>query len=169
LRVKNSLSEFQPPGSFLSGNFVADEIDPSYVFGSVADFAKSRSCPTGWFMEEGEKKRVESRSDQPGPFEYSLYLEEDCPGKVIYYVFVDRSLSDPAQWMEWRKQFHKSKTEPQYSGAKASLDAAGAKGVKVDSELRFIEVNGELRLVKGEEILVGELKFQPLYDLKQKQ
>ena len=70
---------------------MADEVDPGYIFGKVKDFVQSRSCPTNWLIEEGERKRIEARGTQSGPFEYTLYLEEDCPGKVVYYVFVDRS------------------------------------------------------------------------------
>ena len=167
LRGKNGLSAFTPPEGFLSGNFVADEIEPGYIFGKVKDFVKSRSCPTSWLIEEGEKKRIETRDQQSGPIEYTLYLEEDCPGKVAYYVFVDRSQANVAQWMEWRKQFHKSKTEPQYAAAKAVLEQAAQKGFPVDGELRFVEVEGVLQLKNPEDILTGEMKFQPIYDLKQ--
>jgi len=168
LRGKNGLSAFTPPEGFLSGNFVADEIEPGYIFGKVKDFVKSRSCPTSWLIEEGEKKRIETRDQQSGPIEYTLYLEEDCPGKVAYYVFVDRSQANVAQWMEWRKMFHgKSKTEPQYAAAKAVLEQAVQNGFPVDGELRFVEVEGALQLKKPEDILTGELKFEPIYDLKQ--
>jgi hypothetical protein len=37
----------------------------------------------------------------------------------------------------------------------------------VDGELRFVALNGELLLKRPEEILAGDLKFQPIYDLKQ--
>jgi hypothetical protein len=168
LRGKNGLSAFTPPEGFLAGNFVADEIEPGYIFGKVKDFVKSRSCPTSWLIEDGEKKRLETRDQQAGPIEYTLYLEEDCPGKVAYYVFVDRSQANLAQWMEWRKKFHgKSKTEPQYAPVKAVLEQAVQNGFPVDGELRFVEVEGALQLKKPEDILTGELKFQPIYDLKQ--
>jgi hypothetical protein len=168
LRGKNGLSAFTPPEGFLAGNFVADEIEPGYIFGKVKDFVKSRSCPTSWLIEDGEKKRIETRDQQSGPVEYTLYLEEDCPGKVTYYVFVDRSQANLAQWMEWRKKFHgKSKTEPQYAPVKAVLEQAVQNGFPVDGELRFVEVEGALQLKKPEDILTGELKFQPIYDLKQ--
>lgn len=167
LRNQSTLTEYSPPETFLSGNFVADEIEPGYVFGKVKDFVKSLSCTTAWLIEEGEKKRIEGKQSQSGPFEYSLYLEEDCPGKVGHYVFVDRSQAGVAQWMQWRQQFHKSKVEPQYGAAKNSLEQAAKNGFPVDAELRFIEFNGELSLGKPEEILMDELKFQPVYDLKQ--
>lgn len=166
-RDRNALTEFTPPGTFLGGNFVADEIEPGFIFGKVGDFAKTRNCPTTWLIEEGEKKRIENKLSQSGPVEYTLYLEEDCPGKVTFFVFVDRSHADPAQWMQWRQQFHKSKAEPQYSKAKTNLNQAAQHGFPVEAELRFMEVNGELSMRKPEEFLVGDLKFQPIYDLKQ--
>jgi hypothetical protein len=170
LRAGNTLSEFTPPESFLSGNFVADEVDPAYIFGKMKDFVKSRSCPTTWLIEDVEKKRIAAWDKQLGPVEYTLYLEEDCPGKVTYYVFVDRSQANMAQWMEWRRRFHgKSKTEPQYAAARASLEQAIEKGFPVDGELRFVERNGELVLNNPEELLKGELQFKPLYDLRQGQ
>ena len=167
LRGKSGLSEYSPPETFLSGNFVADEVEPGFIFGKVKDFVKSRSCPTTWLIEEGERKRIEAREHQSGPVEYTLYLEEDCPGKVAYYVFVDRSQANAAQWMEWRQQFHKSKAEPQYGAVKAGLEQAAQNGFPVDGELRFIEIEGDLLVKKPEDILTGELKFQPIYDLKQ--
>jgi hypothetical protein len=166
LRGKNALFEYSPPEAFLSGNFVADEIEPGYVFGKVKDFVRTRSCPTSWLIEEGEKKRMESQQPQSGPVEYTLYLEEDCPGKIVYYVFVDRSQANTTQWMEWRRQFHKSKTDPQYGAAKITLEQAAQDGCTVDGELRFVEIEGDLLLKKPEEVLMGELKFSPIYDLK---
>ena len=133
----------------------------------MKDFAKSRSCATAWLIEEGEQKRVAAWDKQSGPMEYTLYLEEDCPGKVAFYVFVDRSQADVAQWMQWRQQFHKNKAEPQYGAAKAGFEQAAQNGFPVDAELRFLEINGDLSLKKPEDVLVGELKFQPIYDLKQ--
>ena len=58
LRAKNALSEYTPPETLLSGNFVADEVEPVHIFGKVKDFVKARSCSTTWLIEEGEKKRV---------------------------------------------------------------------------------------------------------------
>jgi hypothetical protein len=167
LRGQQALSAFTPPESFLGGNFVADEVEPGYIFGKVKDFVQSRSCPTSWLIEEGERKRIEARGSQSGPVEYTLYLEEDCPGRDVYYVFVDRSQANAAQWMEWRKQFHKSKAEPQYGAVKAALEQAAQNGFPVDGELRFVEIQGELLVKKAEDVLTSELKFQPVYDLKQ--
>jgi hypothetical protein len=167
LRANNGLSTYTPSSNFLAGNFVADEVEPGYVFGPVADFVKTRSCPTTWLMEEGEKKRVENGQKSSGPIEYTLYLEEECPAKVTHYVFVDRSQADSAQWMEWRKQFHKSKTDPQYGAVKTVLEEATRNGFAVSAELRFVVVNGELELKRSEDVLIKELRFQPIYDLKQ--
>jgi hypothetical protein len=168
LRGENGLTEFTPPEAFLAGNFLADETDPAFIFGKVRDFAKSLACPATWLIEEGERKRIEARDQQSGPVEYSIYLEADCPGKLTYYIFVDRSFNS-AQWLEWRRQFHKSKAEPHYKEAKASLDQAAQNGFAVDAELRFVSLNGDLLLKRPEDILVGELKFQPIYDLKKNQ
>ncbi|MCE5336059.1 MAG: hypothetical protein LLG06_15870 [Desulfobacteraceae bacterium] len=166
LRAENGLTEFKVPATLLSGNFVADEIDPRFVFGKVDDFVKSRSCATTWLIDENEKRRVEAQSNQTEPLEYTLYLEEDCPDKVAYYIFVDRSQARSAQWMEWRKQFHKSKAEPQYAAVDAALAEAGQKGFQVDAELRFVEIGGNLILKKTEEFVTDDLKLRPIYDLK---
>ena len=168
LRGENGLSEFAPPEAFLAGNFLADETEPAFIFGKVRDFVKSLACPATWLIEEGERKRIESRDQQSGPIEYSIYLEADCPGKVTYYIFVDRSFNS-AQWLEWRRQFHKTKADPHYKEAKTSLDQAAQNGFVVDGELRFVALNGDLLLKRPEDILAGELKFQPIYDLRKNQ
>jgi hypothetical protein len=168
LRAINGLSEFTPPEAFLNGNFVADEIEPQYVFGKVKDFWKSRSCPTSWLIEEGEKNRIKSQDGSSGPNEYTLYLEEDCPGKVSYYIFVDRSLAKSEQWMEWRRKFHgQRKADPQYAAASAALEQAAQSGFPVDAELRFIEIGGDLISKRTEDFLTGDLKIKPIYDLRQ--
>ncbi len=165
LRSQNGLFEFAPPEGFLAGNFLADETAPTYIFGKVRDFVKSLSCPATWLIEEAERKRIEVRGQQSGPIEYSIYLEADCPGKVTYYIFVDRSFN-PDKWLEWRQPFHRTKADPHYKEAKTSLDQAAQNGVTVDAELRFIALNGDLLLKRPEDVLAGELKFQPIYDLK---
>jgi len=167
LRAQNGLCDFKPPEPFLNGNFVADEIEPQFVFGKVKDFWKSRSCPTHWLIEESERDRLKNLEGQSGPIEYTIYLEEDCPGKVVYYVFVDRSRCKSGQWMEWRKVFHKSKTDEEYGAVCASLEQAARNGFPVDAELRFIEVGGDLILKKPEDFLTGDLKVNPIYDLRQ--
>lgn len=168
LRSPNGLSEFVPPEAFLAGNFLADETDPAYIFGKVRDFVKSLACPTTWLIEEAERKRIEVRGQQSGPVEYSIYLEADCQGKVTYYIFVDRSFN-PDKWLEWRQPFHRTKAESHYKEAKTSLDQAAQNGVTVNAELRFVALNGDLLLKRPEDVLIGELKFQPIYDLKKNQ
>ncbi|MDO8944880.1 MAG: hypothetical protein Q7U75_16990 [Desulfobacterales bacterium] len=168
LRGQNGLSEFAPPEAFLAGNFLADETEPAFIFGKVRDFTKSLSCPATWLIEEGERKRIEARGQSSDPVEYSIYLEADCPGQVTYYIFVDRSINS-AQWLEWRRQFHKTKAEPHYGAVKAGLEQAAQNGFVVDGELRFVELNGDLLLKRPEDILTGDLKFQPIYDLKKNQ
>lgn len=167
LRALNGLSGFTPPEAFLNGNFVADEIEPHYVFGKVKDFRKSRSCPASWLIEDGQRERIKNQENQPGPFEYTLYLEEDCPGKVVYYVFVDRTQAKAGQWMEWRKVFHRSKAEQEYGEVGAVLEQAAKSGFPVDAELRFIEIGGDLISKRPEDFLTGDLKIRPIYDFKQ--
>jgi hypothetical protein len=168
LRHQNGLSAFTPPEGFLSGNFLADETDPAFIFGQVRDFAQSLQCPATWLIEESERRRIEKRAEPASPVEYSIYLEADCPDRVTYYVFVDRSFSS-AQWLEWRRQFHKNKAEPHYRAAKESLEQAARDGFAVDGELRFVAVNGDLVLKRPEELITGELGFPPIYDLRGKQ
>ncbi len=166
LRTMHGLSEFTPPEDFINGNFVADEIDPQYVFGKVKDFWKSRSCASTWLIEDNEMSRIKDPQNLSGPFEYTLYLEEDCPGKVAYFVFVDRSHAKAAQWMEWRRKFHKSKADEEYSSVNAVLERAAQSGFPVDAELRFIEIGGDLISKKPEDFLTGDLKVTPIYDLR---
>ncbi len=168
LRTQNGLTAFSPPEAFLSGNFLADETDPAFIFGKVRDFAKAQPCPTAWLIEKAEQTRIENRGAQAGPVEYTVFLEADCGGKVAYYVFVDRSVN-PAQWLEWRRQFHKTKADPHYKEAKTSLDQAAQNGFTVEGELRFVVLDGDLQMKRPEDVLTGELKFQPIYDLKKNQ
>lgn len=168
LRKANALHDFSPPDQFLAGFFLADEMEPAFLFGSVKDFVASRKCPVSWLIEDGEKARIAKPANPESPLEYTLYLEEDCPGGVVYYVFVDQSAMTPKQWIEWRKQFHKSKAEGEYGATKDRLEKAVSEGMKVSGELRFIMKNGELTGGKTpEEVLRKDLSFAPCYDLKQ--
>jgi hypothetical protein len=167
LRQANGLTAFTPPEKFLAGNFVAEEMNPAFIFGAVKAFVASRQCPTTWLIEEGAKNRPAGAGGPEQPAEYTLYLEEDCPDKVVYYVFIDQSGLTPQQWIEWREKFHKSKTEPQYGPTKSKLDQACTEGCGVGAELRFIQKDGELMNKSPEEVLRQELKFTPIYDLKQ--
>ena len=167
LRKANGLEAFTPPERFLAGNFIADEMNPGLIFGTVKDFAKSRKCRTTWLIEEGIKNRLASTASPEAALEYTLYLEEDCPDKVVYYVFVDQNAKTPQQWIEWRRQFHKSKTDPQFAEAKAKLEKACTEGCGVTAELRFLQQDGELMAKSPEEYLRVDLKFAPIYDLNQ--
>ncbi|OGP72874.1 MAG: hypothetical protein A2Y80_00445 [Deltaproteobacteria bacterium RBG_13_58_19] len=169
LRQANGLTAFTPPESFLAGNFVADEMNPAFIFGTVKAFAASLKCPTTWLVEEGEKNRPAGKSSPDKPAEYTVYLEEDCPDKVVYYVFIDQSGLTPQQWIEWREKFHKSKTEPQYGSTKSKLDQACTDGCGVGAELRFIQKDGELMAKSPEEVVRVDLKFAPIYDLNRRQ
>jgi len=167
LRQANGLSAFTPPDKFLAGNFVADEMNPGVIFGTVKAFAASRKCPTTWLIEEGEKARLAAQGSPDQPVEYTLYLEETCPDKVVYYVFIDQSRLTPQQWIEWREKFHKSKAEPEYGSTKSKLDQACTEGCGVGAELRFVQVNGDLMTKSPEEVVRVDLKFAPIYDLNQ--
>ncbi len=169
LRQANGLTAFTPTEKFLAGNFVADEMNPAFIFGTVKAFAASRKCPTTWLIEKGAKARPAGPSSSDQPMEYTLYLEEDCPDQVVYYVFIDQSGLTPQQWIEWREKFHKSKTEPEYGSTKSKLDKACTAGCGVGAELRFIQKNGELLAKSPEEVLGQELKFAPIYDLNRQQ
>ncbi len=169
LRQANGLTQFTPPEKFLVSNFVADEITPAFIFGPVQAFAASRKCPTAWLIEAGAKNPVAEPGSSEAPAEYTIYLEEDCPDKVVYYVFIDQSGLTPQQWIEWREKFHKSKAGEEFGSAKSKLDQACTAGCGVGGELRFIQMDGELVAKSPEEILRVDLKFPPIYDLNRQQ
>lgn len=168
LRQANGLTEFTPPDKFLAGNFVADELNPKFIYGPVKNFVASRKCPTTWLIEAGDKNRPAWPKDKDEQVEYTIFLEEDCPDKVIYYVFVDQSRLTPEQWIAWRKRFHgTSKTEPAYGSTKSKLDKACQDGCGIDGELRFIQIDGELLPKSPEKVLIEE-KYSGVYDLDQR-
>lgn len=166
-RQAQGLTAFNPPERFLSGNFVADEMNPAFIFGPVKAFAASRKCPTAWLIEAGDKNLPAGPGSPDKLAEYTLYLEEDCPDKVVYYVFIDQSGLTPQQWIEWREKFHKSKAEPEFGEAKSKLEQACKEGCEVGAELRFIQKDGKLLSKSPEEALRDELHFAPIYDLNQ--
>lgn len=158
------LSPMDPPKAFLDGYFIADETKPAYLFGPVKDFVASRTCPVTWLIEDAEKERI-SRRDPANPvFEYTLYLEQDCPAGVTDFVFVDQSAMNPKQWIEWRRQFHKNKAEPEYADAVARLEKAIAAGFPVTGEMRFVLSDGELSPAPLQELLPTGLSCPPRYD-----
>jgi hypothetical protein len=164
-RKANGLVAFTPTDKFLSANFVAEEMNPAFVFGPVKAFAASLKCPTTWLYEADRKPPAEAASKEI-PMEYTIYLEEDCPDKVVYYVFIDQSDLTPQQWIAWRERFHfKDKTEKEYGQTKSKLEKACAAGCGFNAELRFIQVNGQLLNESPEKYLQTERKFAPLYDL----
>jgi hypothetical protein len=168
LRQANGLTVFTPPAKFLAENFVADENNPGVIFGAVQAFAASRKCPTTWLIESGEKTPPAAGAGTP--VEYTLYLEEDCPNQVVYYVFIDHSGFTPQQWYDYRYKFHgKTKTEPEYGPTKSKLEKACTAGCGVGAELRFIQKNGELVAKSPEAVLRDELHYAPIYDLNRQQ
>jgi hypothetical protein len=169
LRQASGLTAFTPPEKFLAGNFVADEMNPGFIFGPVKAFAAARKCPTTWLIEAGDKNRPAGPGSPDVPAEYTLYLEEDCPDRVVYYVFIDQSGLTPQQWIQWREKFHKSKTGEQFDSAKSKLEQACTAGCGVGAELRFIQKDGELMTRSPEQVLRDELKVTPIYDLSRQQ
>jgi hypothetical protein len=169
LRQANGLTVFTPPEKFLAGNFVADEMNPGFIFGAVKAFAASRQCPTTWLIEDRDKNRPAGAGAQAPVAEYTLYLEEDCPDRVVYYVFIDQSGLTPQQWIAWREKFHKSKAGEQFASAKSKLEQACTAGCGVGAELRFIQKNGELVAKSPEAVLRGDLRYAPIYDLNRQQ
>jgi len=167
LRQANGLTAFTPPEKFLAGNFVADEMNPGFIFGAVQAFAASRKCPTTWLIEDRDKNPPAEAGSPNKLAEYTLYLEEDCPDRVVYYVFIDQSGLTPQQWIEWREKFHKSKAGEQFASAKSKLEQACTAGCEVGAELRFIQKSGELMTKSPETVLRQDLKFAPIYDLNQ--
>ena len=169
LRSQNGLSEFAPPEAFLAGNFLADETDPAFIFGKVRDFTKSLACPATWLIEEGERKRIEARGQSVGPGRVFHLPGGGLPGQghLLHLrrpVLQFRPVAGMAPAIP-----RKTKADPHYKEAKASLDQAAQNGFAVDAELRFVALNGDLLLKRPEDILTGELKFQPIYDLKKNQ
>jgi hypothetical protein len=167
LRKANGLVQFTPPPKFLAGNFVADEMNPTVIFGPVQAFVAALKCPTTWLIVPGNKNPQGSKEALP---EYTLYLEEDCPDQVLYYVFIDQSGMTPQQWIDYRFKFHgKSKTEPEYGPIESKLEKACTAGCGVGAELRFVEKNGDLEIKSPEAILLQDLKYAPIYDLNRQQ
>jgi hypothetical protein len=168
LRQANDLTTFTPPEKFLASNFVAEEMTPDYIFGPVKSFVSSRKCPTTWLIEKNVKKSLDKAGSTAQPTEYTLFLEEDCPKQVVYYVFVNQSGLTPQQWIDYRRLFHgKSKTEPEYGPTKSKLEKACQDLCGAGAELRFIQKNGELLNQTPEKYLLQDLKFSPIYDLNQ--
>lgn len=168
LRQQSDLIPYAPAAAVLSAYFTADEDAPRSVYGPVSAYAASRACPTAWLIEKGELARVQrlgAVADGP-PFEFSLTLEEDCPGRVSHAVFVARPGSTPETWLKWRGQFHGRKAEGHYGAAQAGLQKAQAAGRCPTAELRFLSVNGELVTTNLEQALTAEGRLAPVFALE---
>jgi hypothetical protein len=169
MRQTNGLTVFTPPENFLVAYFVADEMNPAFIFGPVKSFVSSRKCPTTWLIEEGAKNILDTPDSLGHPAEYALYLEEDCPDKVVYYVFIDQSGLTPKQRIGYQCQCHcQSKTETECGPTESKLEQACRDGFGVGVELRFIQRNGELLDQSPERFLCQDLKFAPVYDLNRR-
>jgi hypothetical protein len=170
LRKDHGLVPFAPPPSFLNGTFTGAEMNPAYLFGPVRAYETSRSCPTTWLIEAEEKARLDARAgkaEADKPFEYTLFLEEDCTPGVVYSVFVATEAVTPQQWMAWRHQFHKNKAEGEYGETVKQLDQAVKDGMAPTGELRYIERGGVLCQGCPEDELLKDPRIKPVYDLRQ--
>lgn len=165
MQKHGDLIPFSPSAEVLAGYFVADEAAPELVYGPLRDYVASRLCRTAWLIERGEKARLDRAAGQAAPLEYSLVLEEDCDDRVTHATFVLLRPADPKAWLEWRSQFHKSKTEGHYGAARARLEKAASDGFSVSGELRFFTLNEELLLRPVEQTLKADRRTRPVYDL----
>lgn len=169
LRQAHALIAFTPRERFLASNFVTSEMDPPFIFGTVKAFAAARKFPTTWLIEADEKNRFTYGDNPDKPGEYFIYLEEDRPDKVVYYVFADQSGVPPEQWIDWRRFFYKSATEAQYAPVKAKLEQALKEGFGGGAELSFIQEDGKSLTKPPQEVLLHDLRFAPIYDLSRQQ
>jgi hypothetical protein len=163
-RQDNDLVPYQPPAWFLSGHFVAREVGPRYLFGTVADFAGSLGHPTTWLIESAEQARVEKAAALP---EFSLYLEEAAPGGKVYWMFVVMPHQDPQQWFRERWDYHKSKAEGYYGKTLEGLKTAFAQGLAVRSELRFRVEGGQAQVEPPEETILAQGRLKPVFELRE--
>jgi len=168
LRQEGDLVPYQPSPAVLNALFTADEDAPRGVYGPISAYVRTRACPTAWLIEKGELERVRELSSRKVlvPYEFSLTLEEDCPGKVSHAVFVTAPGSTPEAWLKWRSQFHGRKAAGHYSAALAGLKKAEAAGLVLTGELRFLSVNGELLNRNLEDVLREEGRLAPVFNLE---
>jgi hypothetical protein len=169
LRDTGDLVPYQPSEAVLKALFTADEDAPRGVYGPVSAYVRTRSCPASWLIEKGELTRIRELAARKDvvPYEFSLTLEEDCPGKVTHAVFVTSPGSTPEAWLKWRSQFHGSKAARHYAAALDGLKKAEAAGLAPHAELRFLSVNGELLPTNLEDVLRAEGRLKPVFDLVQ--
>lgn len=168
LRQEGDLVPYQPSEAVLKALFTADEDAPRGVYGPISAYVRTRACPTAWLIEKGELERVRELSSRTElvPYEFSVTLEEDCPGKVSHAVFVTAPGSTPEAWLKWRSQFHGSKAARHYAAALEALKKAEAAGLAPHAELRFLSVNGELLNRNLEDVLREEGRLAPVFDLE---
>ncbi|MBI5523391.1 MAG: hypothetical protein HY910_12245 [Desulfarculus sp.] len=165
-RQQNDLVDFAPPAWFLEGHFVAREVGPHYLFGSVADFVKSLNCPTAWLIEDAEAARQERLAKEGKNFEYTIYLEAAGPAGPVYWVFVVLPHKNAQEWFEERRSYHRSKAKAYYGQTQSGLERAMAEGLTVAGELRFLVEDGQVSLKVPEEVLMQGAKFPARYDLR---
>jgi hypothetical protein len=165
-RQQNDLQAFTPPDWFLAGHFAAREVQPRYLFGSVADFAKSLGGTT-WLIEHDEEMRQERLASEGKSFEYTIYLEAAGPSGPRYWVFVVLPHKSAKEWFEERWSYHKSKAKDYYGQTQSGLERAMADGLAITGELRFLVRDGQVSLEAPEDILAKEAKFPPAYDLQE--
>lgn len=164
-REQNDLLPFTPPDRFLAGHFVAREVQPRYLFGSVAEFAASLGQSATWLIETAEQERQERLAREGKQFEYTIYLEAPGPQGPRYWVFVVLPHQSAREWFEERWSYHKSKTKEFYGQTQSGLERAMADGFVISGELRFLVEDGQPSLQVPEEMLLREHKFSPRYDL----
>lgn len=165
-RQQNDLVSFTPPAWFLQGHFVAREVGPRYLFGSVADFVKSLNCPTAWLIEQDEQQRQERLAGQGKNFEYTVYLEAAGPAGPVYWVFVVLPHKNAQEWFDERWSYHRSKAKAYYGQTQSGLEQAMAQGLAIGGELRFLVEDGQPSLKVPEDVLMREGKFPARYDLR---
>jgi hypothetical protein len=166
-REQNDLVPFTPPAWFLAGHFVAREVEPRYLFGTVGGFAQSLGGATAWLIEDDEQKRQERLASEGKAFEYTIYLEAAGPTGPLYWVFVVLPHKSAQAWFEERWSYHKSKAKAYYGQTQSGLERAFAEGLAIGGELRFLVEEGQVSLKVPEDILAGEGKFPPAYDLRE--
>lgn len=166
-REQNDLVPFTPPAWFLEGHFVARETQPRYLFGTVADFAGSLPGPTAWLIEREEQQRQERLAREGKAFEYTVYLESPGPAGPEYWVFVVLPHKNAQEWFQERWSYHKSKAKDFYGQTQSGLERALAQGLTISGELRFLVQEGQVSLQVPEDLLSGQAKFPPAYDLQE--
>ena len=164
-RQKNGLQAYAPPERFLRGDFIASEKNPSYVFGSVQDFAEALGGTTTWLIEDMEAERLEAAAADGKNAEYSIYLEAVFPGRTEYWVFVVLPYESAQAWYDARRAYHGRKAEEYYGKTRSELERALNQGLNINAELRFWIENGETSLQIPEGVIMSRTNFQPVFDL----